>query len=92
MIKEFRKRHVSFHYIMRGQQQLIYFNIILFKICKNKINLVSEIVDEDIVSSITSRLGITGAQLQWVARHRTIQQCFGLVQDKGYTLALACNG
>lgn len=55
-------------------------------------NDAAEIVDEDIVSSIASRLGLSGAQLQWVARHRTIQQCFGLVQDKGYTLALACNG
>lgn len=55
-------------------------------------NDAAEIVDEDIVLSITKRLGLTGAQLQWVARHRTIQQCFGLVQDKGYTLALACSG
>ncbi|KAG0713305.1 Glutamate--cysteine ligase regulatory subunit [Chionoecetes opilio] len=55
-------------------------------------NDAAEIVDEDIVTSITKRVGLTGAQLQWVARHRTIQVCFGLVQDKGYTLALACSG
>lgn len=53
----------------------------------------AEIVDEDVVSTITSRLGLSGVQcqIQWIARHRTIQQCFGLVQDKGYTLALACD-
>lgn len=54
----------------------------------------AEIVDEDTVSTITSRLGLSGTQcqIQWIARHRSIQQCFGLVQDKGYMLALACNG
>ncbi|XP_066946067.1 glutamate--cysteine ligase regulatory subunit [Macrobrachium rosenbergii] len=54
----------------------------------------AEIVDEDIVSTITSRLGLQGGQCQieWIARHRTIQQCFGLVRDKAYTLALSCNG
>lgn len=53
----------------------------------------AEIVDEDIVTTITSRLGLSGAecQIEWIARHRTIQQCFGLVRDKGYTLALSCN-
>ncbi|XP_063608555.1 glutamate--cysteine ligase regulatory subunit-like [Penaeus indicus] len=54
----------------------------------------AEIVDEEVISTITSRLGLSGVQCQveWVARHRTIQQCFGLIQDKGYTLALACDG
>ncbi|KAG7172546.1 glutamate--cysteine ligase regulatory subunit-like [Homarus americanus] len=54
----------------------------------------AEIVDEEVVSTITSCLGLsTGqCQIQWIARHRTIQQCFGLIQDKGYTLALACDG
>nr|XP_053639021.1 glutamate--cysteine ligase regulatory subunit-like [Cherax quadricarinatus] len=54
----------------------------------------AEIVDEEVVSTITSCLGLSGVQCQieWIARHRTIQQCFGLVKDKGYTLALACDG
>ncbi|KAK3871530.1 hypothetical protein Pcinc_023336 [Petrolisthes cinctipes] len=52
----------------------------------------AEIVDEDIVSTITSRLGLAGTQIEWIARYRTIQQCRGLVQEKGYTLVLSCQG
>ncbi|XP_069989726.1 glutamate--cysteine ligase regulatory subunit [Penaeus vannamei] len=65
-----------------------------YYLCSYHFLPLAEIVDKEVVSTITSRLGLSGVQCQveWVARHRTIQQCFGLIQDKGYTLALACDG
>lgn len=53
-----------------------------------------EIIDDELVSTITGRLGLTGmtADVEWVARHRTIQRCYGTIEDKGYTVALNCHG
>ncbi|MCL4130322.1 UNVERIFIED_CONTAM: hypothetical protein GTU68_053337, partial [Idotea baltica] len=49
-----------------------------------------EVIDEDVIANILSRVDLTGSEceLKWMARHRVIQTCFGLVTNKGYTLAI----
>ncbi|KAF2354082.1 NADP-dependent oxidoreductase domain [Trinorchestia longiramus] len=51
-----------------------------------------EMLDEDVVSSILSRVDNPNAnyRVQWLARHRTIHTCFGLILDKGYTIVMDC--
>ncbi|CAL4107287.1 unnamed protein product, partial [Meganyctiphanes norvegica] len=50
-----------------------------------------EIIDEEVVSTISSRLGVTDPKVDWIVRHRIIQQCFALVHSKGWTVALSCS-
>ncbi|XP_018007404.1 glutamate--cysteine ligase regulatory subunit [Hyalella azteca] len=52
-----------------------------------------EMLDEDVVSSILGRVGAphSSCRVRWLARHRTIHTCFGLILDKGYTIALDCD-
>ena len=47
-------------------------------------------LDEDLVSSILTRCGAASSPcaVPWVARHRSINTCFGVVLDKGYTIKL----
>ncbi|KAL7642874.1 UNVERIFIED_CONTAM: hypothetical protein RMT77_006162 [Armadillidium vulgare] len=49
-----------------------------------------EVVDEDIIATILSRVELNGAncELSWLTRHRVIQTCYGLVTNKGYTLSI----
>lgn len=51
----------------------------------------AEIIDEEVVSTISSRLGVTDCKVEWIARHRIIQQCFALVHSKGWTLSLSAS-
>jgi len=50
----------------------------------------AEMLDEELVSGVLSRVGAASAscRLPWLARHRTIHVCFGVILDRGYTLAL----
>lgn len=54
----------------------------------------ADMLDEDLVSSILSRVGVPEAEcsVPWLARHRTIHTCFGLIVDKGYTISINCAG
>lgn len=51
----------------------------------------NEIIDEEVVTTISSRLGVTDCKVDWIVRHRIIQQCFALVHSKGWTVALSCS-
>jgi len=50
----------------------------------------AEMMDEEMVAGVLARVGATDVEcaVPWLARHRTIHVCFGVILDKGYTLAL----